>query len=159
MRLTGLTRPCIGLLALLPLLGCVPPAAPPAAPAEPQPPALTLAPRAAWQSIPLDRRGGIAGAFAASEVAHWREGVRRVWIVLNLAAPIRLPETGGQARSVAFLADYRCAEQSWNPIEGNWYREADAAGLELEERPRDTGERGVRPGTLIAAFLEAACRL
>ena len=38
-------------------------------------------------------------------------------------------------------------------------READAAGLELEERPRDTGERGVRPGTLIAAFLEAACRL
>ena len=157
MRPPGLTPSCLGLLVLLLLPGCVPP--PPATPAAPSPPALTLAPRAAWQPIPIDRRGGIAAAFAASEVAHWQEGLRRVWIVLNLATPIRLPETGGQARSVAFLADYRCAEQSWNPIEGNWYREADAAGLELEERPRDPGERGVRQGTLIAAFLEAACGL
>ena len=98
-------------------------------------------------------------AFAASEAVDREGGIRRVWIVLNLAEPIRLPETGGQARSVAFLADYRCTEQSWAPIQGAWYRAADARGLEFEERPHQAGERGVQPGTLIAVFLEAACRI
>jgi hypothetical protein len=155
-----------GLAPLLLLLGCAQPAVEPAAPsvppavtAVPEPPAVTLAPRAAWRRIPIDRRGGIAAAFAASEVLHWAEGVRRVWIVLNLAEPIRLPETGRGARSVAFLADYRCGEQSWAPIEGAWYRGTDAQGLEFEEKPRHPEERGVQPGTLIAIFLEAACRL
>jgi hypothetical protein len=120
---------------------------------------LALAPRPQWRSIPIDKRGGIAATYAASEAAHWTEGLRRVWIVLNLAESIRLPETGGRARSVAFLADYRCAEQSWRPVEGNWYRAPDAQGLEFEERPRLSEERGVQPGTLVAVFLEAACRL
>ena len=148
-----------GLLPLLLLLGCAQaPAGPPVATAA-EPPALTLAPRAAWRPIPIDKRGGIATAYAASEAAHWTEGLRRVWIVLNLAESIRLPVTGGRARSVAFLADYRCAEQSWHPVEGNWYRAPDAQGLEFEERPRQPEERGVQPGTLVAVFLEAACQL
>ncbi|WP_431268654.1 surface-adhesin E family protein [Dankookia sp. P2] len=148
-----------GLVPLLLLLGCAQPPAPPPVEAAPEPPALTLAPRAAWRSIPIDKRGGIAAAYAASEASHWAEGMRRVWIVLNLAEAIRLPETGGRARSVAFLADYRCTEQSWRPVEGNWYRAPDAQGLEFEERPRLNEERGVQPGTLVAVFLEAACRL
>ncbi|MCB4823517.1 surface-adhesin E family protein [Roseicella aerolata] len=127
--------------------------------AAPGPPAIALAPRVAWRPIPIDRRGGIAAAFAASEVLLGAEDARRVWIVLNLAEPIRLPETGGSARSVAFLADYRCGAQSWAPIEGAWYRRVDAEGLEFEEKPRHPEERGVQPGTLIAIFLEAACRL
>lgn len=150
-------------LPLLLLAGCSqPPPEPASAPAPvvaaPAAPEVALAPRAAWRRIPIDRRGGIAGAFAASEAVHWAEGLRRVWIVLNLSDPIRLPETGGRARSVAFLADYRCAEQAWAPIEGAWFRAPDARGLEFEERPRQAGERGVQPGTLIAVFLEAACR-
>lgn len=149
-----------GLLPLLLLLGCAQAPEPPPAPAvAPGPPSLTLAPRAAWRPIAVDTRGGIAAAYAASEAADWTEGMRRVWIVLNLAEPIRLPETGGPARSVAFLADYRCAEQSWRPVEGSWYRGPDAQGLAFEERPRLSEERGVQPGTLVAVFLEAACRL
>lgn len=155
-----MTRGLRGLVPLLLLLGCAPPPAEAPAPAvAPEPPALVLAPRAEWRPIPIDRRGGIVAAYAASEAAHWTEGLRRVWIVLNLAQPLRLPETGGRARSVAFLADYRCAEQSWRPVEGNWYRAADAQGLEFEERPRLREERGVQPGTLVAVFLDAACRL
>ena len=148
-----------GALPILLLLGCAQPPAPPPPEAAPEPPVLTLARRGEWRPIAIDRRGGIAAAFAASEAAHWTEGLRRVWIVLNLAEPIRLPETGGRARSVAFLADYRCSEQSWRPVEGNWYRALDAEGLELEERPRLSEERGVQPGTLVAVFLDAACRL
>ncbi|MDO9706943.1 surface-adhesin E family protein [Paracraurococcus lichenis] len=150
-----------GVLPFLLLLGCAqaPEAPPVAAPAEPVPPQVALAPREAWRRIPLDRRGGYAAAFAASEAVHWEDGLRRVWIVLNLVDPIRLPETGGRARSVAFLADYRCEAQSWRPIEGTWYRAPDAQGLELEEKPRPPEERGVQPGTLVAVFLEAACSL
>jgi hypothetical protein len=154
-----MNRSLCGALPLLLLLGCAQAPEPPAPAAPPEPPALTLGPRAAWRPIPIDKRGGIAAAYAASEAAHWTEALRRVWIVLNLAEPIRLPETGGRARSVAFLADYRCAEQSWRPVEGNWYRGPDAEGLEFEERPRLSEERGVQPGTLVAVFLEAACRL
>lgn len=145
-----------GLLPLLLLLGCAQPA-PPSPPPPPVPPEPGLASRQDWRRIPLDRRGGIAAAYEASVPADWADGLRRVWIVLNLAAPIRLPETGGRARSVAFLADYRCAEQSWNPIRGIWYREPDAVGVELEETPHGPGERSVQPGTLVAVFLEAAC--
>ncbi|MFC7474269.1 surface-adhesin E family protein [Dankookia sp. GCM10030260] len=148
-----------GLLPLLLLFGCAPAAEPPMVDEAPQPPALTLAPRVEWRPIAIDRRGGIAAAFEASEAAHWTPGLRRVWIVLNLGEPIRLPETGGRARSVAFLADYRCTEQSWRPLEGSWYRAPDAQGLEFEERPRLSEERGVQPGTLVAVFFEAACRL
>lgn len=146
-----------GLWPLLLLLGCArqPPPAAPTVVAEP--PVTGLAPRSAWQRIPIDRKGGIA-AYTASDPVDWGDGQRRVWVVLNLAEPIRLPETGGRARSVAFLADYHCATQSWNPIEGTWYRDADAEGVEFEEKPRRPGERGVQPGTLIAVFLEAACR-
>ena len=152
-------RGLCGALPLLLLLGCAQPPEVPPPVAAPEPPALALARRAEWRAIAIDRRGGIATAFAASEAPHWAEGLRRVWIVLNLTEPIRLPETGGRARSVAFLADYRCAEQSWRPVEGNWYRAPDAEGLELQERPRLSEERGVQPGTLVAVFLEAACRL
>ncbi|TCZ65455.1 surface-adhesin E family protein [Roseicella aquatilis] len=152
-----LTRFLRGLLPLLLLLGCARPAPPPAPPATPVPPEVRLAPRQDWTRIPIDRRGGIAAAYEASTPVEWGDGLRRVWIVLNLSAPIRLPETGGRARSVAFLADYRCTERSWNPIEGTWYREPDAAGVELEEKPRGPGERGVQPGTLVAVFFDAAC--
>jgi hypothetical protein len=141
------------------LLGCAKAPVEPPPVAAPAPPVLSLAPRADWRPIAIDKRGGILTAYAASEPAHWAEGLRRVWIVLNLAEPIRLPETGGRVRSVAFLADYRCTEQSWNPVEGTWYRAPDAQGPEFEERPRQPGERGVQPGTLVAVFLEAACRL
>ena len=149
-----------GLLPLVLLLGCArPPAPEPPAAAVPEPPTVRLGARETWRRIPLETRGGIAVAYAASEVADWADGLRRVWIVLNLAEPIRLPETGGQARSVAFLADYRCAAQSWRPLEGAWYRGPDAQGPEFEEKPRLAEERGVQPGTLVAVFLEAACRL
>ncbi|MBK1657366.1 surface-adhesin E family protein [Paracraurococcus ruber] len=146
------------LVALALLAGCAPAALPPAAPPEPVPPRVDLAPRAEWRRIPLERRGAYAAAYAASAPALWGEGLRRVWIVLDLGEPIRLPETGGHARSVAFLADYRCEARSWRPIEGTWYRRPDAREPELEERPRDPAERAVQPGTLVAVFLEAACR-
>lgn len=130
-------------------------AAPPAAEA-PLPP-LALAPRTRWTRIRIDPRSGIRTAWRASPAIPRPEGRQRRWIVADLKEPIRLPETGGQARSVAFLADYRCDQHAWEPIEIIWFAAREAQRQVLAEAPRGRGERRVAEGTLVDVFLDAAC--
>ncbi|MBO0165659.1 hypothetical protein J0692_26015, partial [Vibrio alginolyticus] len=80
-------------------------------------------------------------------------GKERRWIVGNLRERIRLPETGGRARSVAFLADYHCGQHAWEPVEIVWFARPDARDEVLRERPHGSGERRVREGTLVDVFL------
>jgi hypothetical protein len=118
-----------------------------------------LLPRSRWQRIPIDTRGNIASAFAASAMVPGPDGLRREWIAVNLKEPIPLPETGGHAASVTFLADYRCDRHAWDPIETIWHPRRDAGGgVALREQPRARGARVVQEGTLIDVFLDAACR-
>lgn len=133
-----------------------PPAAAPPAAAAPLPP-LALAPRARWTRIRIDPRSGISAAWRASPPIPRPEGRQRRWIVADLKAPIRLPETGGQARSVAFLADYRCDRHAWEPVEIIWFAGREAQRQVLAEAPRGRGERRVAEGTLVDVFLDAAC--
>ena len=131
----------------------------PASATEPALPAVMLSPRRAWRPIPIDRRSGSAQAFAASPVENRPDGLRRGWIVLNLSSPIPLPETGGHARSVAFLADYRCDDRAWHPMETVWYSQRHATAEVLRERPRRPDQLGaVQTGTLVDVFLRAVCR-
>lgn len=123
-------------------------------------PAVALGPRRTWRPIPVDRRSGIAQAFTASPVENRPNGLRRGWIVLNLTSPIPLPETGGQARSVAFLADYRCQDRAWHPMETVWYGQRNAMDEAFRERPRRPDQFGaVQTGTLVDVFLRAVCRI
>ncbi|MBX9701493.1 MAG: hypothetical protein K2X74_18810, partial [Acetobacteraceae bacterium] len=118
---------------------------------------LTLAPRSRWTRIRFDPASGIGAAWRASPAIPRPEGRQRRWIVANLIEPIRLPETGGRAASVAFLADYRCDQRAWEPIELVWFARRDAQRAVLRERPRGRGERRVAQGTLVDVFLDAAC--
>ncbi len=120
-------------------------------------PPLALAPRARWTRIRIDPRSGISAAWRASPPIPRPEGRQRRWIVADLKAPIRLPETGGQARSVAFLADYRCDQHAWEPVEIIWFAGREAQRPMLTEAPRGRGERRVAEGTLVDVFLDAAC--
>ncbi len=135
-----------------------PPAPAPAATAAPPLPDVPLAPRRAWRQLPDD---GVPGTvFAASRPVDNGHGLRRGWIALNLAEPIPLPETGGRARSVAFLADYDCSAHAWHPLQTIWYRRRDGRGEALREQPRGPdGMRHVEDGTLIDAFLDEECKL
>lgn len=164
-------RPAAALLLLAAAAACAPTApAPPPPDAAPPPPAaatparepplppLTLAPRAQWQRIRVDPASGIAQAWTASAASRRGDGTQRRWIVGNLKEPIRLPETGGRAASVAFLADYHCDRHAWAPIEILWFGRRDAQAQVLAERPRGGGaERRVQEGTLIDVFVDAAC--
>lgn len=162
--------------ALLLAAGCaaVEPAANPApAPADPPPaimadttaaladmPAVPLAPRRSWRRIPVPAGGPIAQAYAGSAVLRDPSGLRRVWLVMNLAEPIHMPETGGQARSVAYLADYQCERHAWHPVQGVWYRDRNAVGQIVRDLPRGPDTlRVVRDGTLIDLLVDAACAL
>lgn len=134
-----------------------PPApAPPAAAEAPLPP-LALAPRARWTRIRIDPRSGIREAWLASDPTPLPGGHLRRWVVGNLREPIPLPETGGHAASVAFLADYHCDKHAWEPVETIWFTRRDAQQEALRERPRGRGEREVAHGTLVDVFLDAAC--
>ncbi|MBS7791428.1 hypothetical protein KTR66_15605 [Roseococcus sp. SDR] len=131
--------------------------APTAAPAVAQP-TLALAPRRQWRRIPLTRGARMKDAFVASEVVTNPDGTRRVWMVINLLEPIRLPETGGYARSAAYLADFRCDPHAWNPIQGVWYSQPNAVGEALREQERGPGGiRDVSEGTFVDLFVNAAC--
>ncbi|WP_431281094.1 surface-adhesin E family protein [Humitalea sp. 24SJ18S-53] len=131
-----------------------------AAEALPAMPAIALAPRRTWRRLPVAADGPIAEAFAASPVTRHPSGLRRVWLVMNLAEPIHMPETGGQARSVAYLADYRCDRPAWHPVQGNWYRDRNAVGLIVRDLPRGPDAlREVRNGTLVDVLVDAACAL
>jgi hypothetical protein len=160
-----------GIMALLLLSGCaamVPPApeapaVPPAATAAPAAPAvapsLALAPRRQWRRIPLSRGARMASAYVASEIVTNPDGTRRVWMVINLLEPIRLPETGGYARSAAYLADFRCDPHAWNPLLGVWYAQRNAVGEALREPARGpAGIRDVGEGSFVDLFVNAACR-
>lgn len=161
--------PRLGVLLLL-LTGCAavtpPPVASPeptpapaaAMPAAAAPPTLALAPRRQWRRIPLTRGARMAEAFVASETVTNPDGTRRVWMVINLLEPIRLPETGGYARSAAYLADFRCDPHAWNPIQGVWYSGRNAVGEALREQERGpSGIRDVGEGTFVDLFVNAAC--
>jgi hypothetical protein len=158
----------LGLLLVL-LAGCAAVTPPPAAP-EPAPPAaapaatsaapadLALAPRRQWRRIPLSRGARMSEAFVASEIVTNPDGTRRVWMVINLLEPIRLPETGGRARSAAYLADFRCEPHAWNPIQGVWYTQRNAVGEALREQERGpSGIRNVGEGSFVDLFVNAAC--
>ncbi len=161
--------PRLGFLALLALAGCAttaPPVAPPASPAPeavapvtaPVPPNLALAPRQAWRRIPLPRGARMAEAFVASEIATNPDGTRRVWMVINLLEPIRLPETGGYARSAAYLADFRCDPHAWNPLQGVWFVRRNAVEEALREPALGpSGIRDVGEGSFVDLFVDAAC--
>jgi hypothetical protein len=159
--------PRLGVLLLL-LTGCAAVSPPPAAPPEPAPapvaappaaqPSLALAPRRQWRRIPLTRGARMKEAFVASEIVTNPDGTRRVWMVINLLEPIRLPETGGYARSAAYLADFRCDPHAWNPIQGVWYSQRNAVGEALREQERGpSGIRDVEEGTFVDLFVNAAC--
>lgn len=138
------------------------PPTPPVLAAEPLPamPAVALAPRRTWRRIPVQPSGPIAEAFAASPVIRDPSGLRRIWLVMNLAEPIHMPETGGQARSVAYLADYQCERHAWHPVQGIWYRDRNAVGEIVRDLPRGPDTlREVRDGTLIDVLVDAACAL
>ena len=163
--------PRLGMLALLALAGCAtaaPPASPPIAEAPAAPteaaaapaaaPSLALAPRRAWRRIPLERGVRMAQAYVASEIVTNPDGTRRVWMVINLMEPIRLPETGGYARSAAYLADFRCDPHAWNPLQGIWYTQRNAVGEALREQQRGPGGiRDVGEGSFMDIFVNAAC--
>ena len=131
-------------LALLALAAaCAPKAPPPVVVADPVPivrpdprtlPPVELGPRRSWQRIAVTPRSGISAAYAASTVATDPSGMRRRWIVGNLTQPIRLPETGGYARSAAALADFHCENHSWRA-------------------PEPIGQ-----GSFVDVFLDAACK-
>lgn len=159
-------------LALLVLAGCeslpnsvtavLNPAPEPTIAAPPPPPAaptLALKPQREWRRIPLGRGARMASAYVASEVVTNPDGTRRVWMVVNLLEPIRLPETGGTARSAAYLADFRCDPHAWSPILGIWYTQRNAVGEALREPARGpAGIRDVSQGSFIDVFVNAACR-
>ena len=149
---TGASRP-----AAPPAQAATPPAAPQAsAVATPSP---ALLPRREWRRIPLGRGARMSGAYVASRVVTNEGGIRRVWMVVNLAEPIRLPETGGTARSTAYLADFRCDHHAWSPVEGIWFGQRNAVGEVLREQMRGpAGIRDVTPGSFIDLFVNAACR-
>lgn len=155
---------------LLLLTGCAALSPPPATAPEPTPapaaatpaaapqPTLALSPRRQWRRIPLTRGARMAEAFIASEIVTNPDGTRRVWMVINLLEPIRLPETGGRARSAAYLADFRCDPHAWNPIQGVWYTGRNAVGEALREQERGPGGiRDVGEGTFVDLFVNAAC--
>ncbi|MBX9751127.1 MAG: hypothetical protein K5Q68_16175 [Roseococcus sp.] len=161
--------PRLGFLALLALASCATPPPPAAAPPVPAPevaapPAavpvmdLALSPRRAWRRIPLSRGARMASAYVASEIVTNPDGTRRVWMVINLLERIRLPETGGYARSAAYLADFRCDPHAWNPILGIWYAQPNAVGQALREPARGpSGIRDVGEGSFVDVFVDAAC--
>ncbi len=168
-----MTGPRLGLLALVMVIlaGCeslAPPFVPPpglstpAPEAEPPPPLAAplnaLQPRRQWRRIPLARDARMASAYVASDIVTNPDGTRRVWMVVNLLEPIRLPETGGTARSAAYIADFRCDPHAWSPILGIWYRQPNAVGEALREPTRGpAGIREVGEGSLIDIFVNAAC--
>lgn len=152
------------------LAGCasVPPpvaAPPPAPPAIVAPaaapaaaPALALAPRGTWRRIRLPRGTRLAEAWVASPAVENADGTRRVWIVVNLLEPIPLPETGGRARSAAYVADFRCQPHAWNPLLSLWFAQRDARGESLLEPSRGpAGIREVPDGSFVDIFVDAAC--
>lgn len=169
MTLGEMTMPAARLCVLLLLLtGCAAIAPSPIAAPEPAPPpvvatpaaqpTLALAPRRQWRRIPLTRGARMSEAFIASEIVTNPDGTRRVWMVINLLEPIRLPETGGYARSAAYLADFRCDPHAWNPIQGVWYTQRNAVGEALREPERGpAGIRDVGQGTFVDLFVNAAC--
>lgn len=163
--------PRLGILTLLAMAGCAaiapppsppmaePPAAPPEVAVAPAAsPTLPLGPRRTWRPIPLERGVRMAQAHLASEIVINPDGTRRVWMVINLMEPIRLPETGGYARSAAFLADFRCHPHAWNPLQGIWYTQRNAVGETLREQQRGPGGiRDVGEGSFLDIFVNAAC--
>lgn len=138
------------------------PPPPPVLATEPLPamPAVSLAPRRTWRRIPIQSGGPIAEAFSASPIIRDPSGLRRTWLVMNLVEPIHMPETDGQARSVAYLADYQCDRHAWHPVQGIWYRDRNAVGEIVRDLPRGPDTlREVRDGTLIDVLVDAACAL
>lgn len=157
--------PRLGALALLMMAGCAnpaptPPSPPVALPASAAAPVSSpaLAPRAAWRRLPLGRGARMASAYVASEVVTQPDGTRRVWMVINLLEPIRLPETGGYARSAAYLADFSCDPHAWDPLRGIWFTQRNAVGEALREQARGPGGiRDVGEGSFVDFFVNAAC--
>jgi hypothetical protein len=147
--------------------GCAPKAPPPVVIADPVPivrpdphtlPPVELGPRRSWQRIAITPRSGISAAYAASTVATDPSGLRRRWILANLTQPIRLPETGGYARSAAALADFHCENHSWLPIETVWYAKPNAVREVLRDTPRQQAPEQIGQGTFVDVFLDAACK-
>lgn len=142
----------IAVIALL-LAGCAA-EPPPPLPTPPPPP-----PPVGWVPIPsLSTDGIVANGFVQERGLVTTGAVRRAWILLNLRESIPIPETGGQARSVRFVGEYRCAQRQWRPVEGAWFARQNAQEPVHAERPRG-GFRAAAAGTLDGAFLDAACGL
>lgn len=160
---------CLALLPLMLLAGCASIAPPPQEETPPRPtlaapapaamePGLALAPRRSWRRIALPRGTRLAGAYVASELLTQPDGTRRVWMVANLLEPIRLPETGGSARSAAYFAEFRCEPHAWNPLLAIWYSQRNAVGEALREPMRGpAGIRDVSEGSFVDLFVNAAC--
>ncbi|MBR0672248.1 surface-adhesin E family protein [Neoroseomonas soli] len=144
----------LALVALL-LAGCATEAPAPVAAPEPAPP-----PPVGWESIPsLNTSGDIVSGYVQRRGLVRAGAVRRAWILLNLREPIPIPETGGQAHSVRFMGEYRCAERQWRPLEGAWFARQNAQEPVHAERPRRRDFQAATPGTLGGSFLDAACSL
>jgi len=143
------------LMSFVVLAACAaePPPPPPAPPPEPPPPV-------GWEPIPsLNTSGDIISGYVQERGLVRTGPVRRAWILLNLREPIPIPETGGQALSVRFVGEYRCAQREWRPLEGAWFARRNGQEPVHAERPRRGSFRPAAPGTLDGAFLDAACSL
>jgi hypothetical protein len=114
--------------------------------------------RQAWRQIGLRDGGRIGQAYMAARQIDAAAGLRHAWIAIDLVEVIRLPEIGRDARSVLFLAEYRCDRHAWRPLQTVWFQEHGARTALLRETPRGPDElRAVVEGTLTDDFLDAVC--
>lgn len=113
-------------------------------------------PRGGWRPIRVDNRD-VASAYLDRRTSEPEPGVRRAWMIMNFRESMPIPETGGRARSVAMVGDYRCEAREWRSIESLWFRNRDAQRLEWRAPSRNPVWRGVEPGTATDLFLTTAC--
>ena len=140
-------------LALI-LAGCAAEAPPPPVVEPPPPPAPV-----GWRPIAsIDGSGQVTSGYVQDSGLVTRGAVRHAWILLNFREGIEVPAAGGRARSVRVVAEYRCAQRQWRPLEGAWFARANAQEAVHAERTRGSF-RPAAPGTLGGFFLDAACSL
>lgn len=115
-----------------------------------------VGPRRGWRAVRVDNPDVANGFIDAGSMTR-EDDARRAWLVMNFRESLPIPETGGRARSVALVADYRCAAREWRPLENLWYRNRNADGLEWRAPSRQPVFRAVEAGTATDVFLRAAC--
>lgn len=146
----------IGLVFALFLAGCVAEPPPPPPPAPPPPP-----PPPGWEPITsITPDALVTSGYVQERGLQARGANRRAWILLNLREPYQVPQNGAQAVAVRYMAEYRCTQREWRPLEGAWFARPNGQGPAVfAERVRNRRFQPAEAGTLGGAFLDAACGL